>query len=58
MDSKEGRQDPLGGEIAVQDEKDVAIHDAGSGSDKATGLKLDPHGLPLRPQPSSDPRGT
>lgn len=23
----------------------------------AAGLKLDPHGFPLHPQPSSDPRG-
>ena len=57
MSAKEEEQHPLDGEIAMQSEKHVAIQDDGNSSEKANALKLDPHGLPLQPQPSSDPKG-
>jgi hypothetical protein len=48
----------LQAEIAVQEKSNGnGIHEEGNGIDKGTGLKLDPHGFPLSPQPSSDPRG-
>lgn len=46
-------------EIAVKREKDSSVHDEQNvtNTNKANGLKLDPHGFPLQPQPTSDPMG-
>ncbi|KAF2103119.1 MFS general substrate transporter [Rhizodiscina lignyota] len=55
MGTGELEPDPTS-EIAVQNEKDITVQEERDGNDKATGLKLDPHGFPLHPQPSSDPR--
>ena len=58
MGNPELESDPRS-EIEVQDEKSNGngVHDELDGADKATGLRLDPHGYPLSPQPSTDPEG-
>jgi hypothetical protein len=38
--------------------KDSTKHNETALSDRGAALKLDPHGFPLRPQPSDDPLGT
>lgn len=57
MGAGELEPDPVGSEISPQNEKDVAVQEERESGDKATGMKLDPHGFPLQPQPTSDPRG-
>jgi hypothetical protein len=49
----------------MADRKDLEVESKGStkhnetaSSDPSAALKLDPHGFPLRPQPSDDPLGT
>lgn len=48
------------GGITVQKEKDAGVmydHQNPASSTKENSLKLDPHGFPLQPQPTSDPMG-